>query len=311
MTFSRIRLTRAASIILLAALFTCLAACGGGGPVTITGSSVEIQLTPTLPGAATSLGPGGSASVQATVFDPSNKGVTWSFAPPTFGTLSNPTSTSVTYTAPASVPSATTVTVLATSITNPNVIASIQIPTSPITVLLANTFDPTAALIPYADQTINQGDTLSIAALIANDGVLPVLTWTLAPASGSGSLATADGSPLVNTTSVVASYTAPPTVSSPTTVTVTVTSVDSNVSSSVRITVLPSGGGLNVTAISVDGGPVPGRVYKNGAFINGVTICNPGLPPPGAFPYPTCQTVNGILVDTGQDRPEACRKCMP
>jgi len=300
MTFSRgARAAHAVAIIFSLTGLMCLAACGGGGgPVTLIGASVTIQLTPTFPGSTTSLGPGASANIQATVFDPNNKGVTWSFSPPTFGALSDPTSTSVTYTAPASFPAATTVTILATSITNPNVIRSIQIPTSPITVSLAVPGISTP-LIPLSDQTINQGGTLDIQALIANGGVFPVLTWTLAPPTGAGSLSPSGGGSLVNTTSTFVTYAAPATVSSPTTVTVTATSADSDVSASFRITVFPSGGGSNVAVISVNGGPVPGQVYKNGAFINGVTICNPGQPPAGAFPFPVCQTVNGILVDTG------------
>src|SRR5277367_1627740 len=51
----------------------------------------------------------------------------------------------------------------------------------------------------------------------------------------------------------------------------------------------PSGvptSGSNVQAIAVDGGPVAGAIYPNGAFTN-VTICNPGTT--------TCQTIDGIL----------------
>lgn len=46
----------------------------------------------------------------------------------------------------------------------------------------------------------------------------------------------------------------------------------------------------NVQPISVSGGPVPGQIYPDGAFTS-VTICEPGTS--------TCQTVGGILVDTG------------
>jgi hypothetical protein len=46
----------------------------------------------------------------------------------------------------------------------------------------------------------------------------------------------------------------------------------------------------NVQAIAVDGGPVANAIYPNGAFTS-VTICNPGTT--------TCQTIDGILVDTG------------
>jgi hypothetical protein len=52
------------------------------------------------------------------------------------------------------------------------------------------------------------------------------------------------------------------------------------------------GGGSanNVQSIAVDGGPVVGQIYPDGAFTS-VTLCVPGSS--------TCQTVDGILVDTG------------
>jgi hypothetical protein len=59
---------------------------------------------------------------------------------------------------------------------------------------------------------------------------------------------------------------------------------------------VPTGGGGggtgsgNVLPIAVDGGPVGNAIYPNGAFTS-VTICNPGTT--------TCQTIDGILVDTG------------
>jgi hypothetical protein len=53
---------------------------------------------------------------------------------------------------------------------------------------------------------------------------------------------------------------------------------------------VPTGGTGNTQPIAVDGGPVANTIYPNGAFID-VTICNPGTT--------TCQTINGILVDTG------------
>ena len=46
----------------------------------------------------------------------------------------------------------------------------------------------------------------------------------------------------------------------------------------------------NVQAIAVDGGPVSGQLYADAAFTS-VTVCMPGSS--------NCQTVNGILVDTG------------
>ncbi|MGA7380060.1 MAG: DUF3443 family protein [Terriglobales bacterium] len=51
----------------------------------------------------------------------------------------------------------------------------------------------------------------------------------------------------------------------------------------------PTGSG-NTLPIAVDGGPVSGIIYPDGAFTS-VTLCNPGTA--------TCQTIDGILVDTG------------
>jgi hypothetical protein len=52
----------------------------------------------------------------------------------------------------------------------------------------------------------------------------------------------------------------------------------------------PTGTTANVLPLSVDGGPVAGQIYANGAFTS-VNVCAPGTS--------TCQTVHGILVDTG------------
>ena len=54
---------------------------------------------------------------------------------------------------------------------------------------------------------------------------------------------------------------------------------------------VPTGGnGTNVQPIAVDGGPVPNVIYPDGAFTS-VTVCQTGTT--------TCQTIDGILVDTG------------
>lgn len=54
---------------------------------------------------------------------------------------------------------------------------------------------------------------------------------------------------------------------------------------------VPVGGaGQNVQQVAVNGGPVSGQIYPDGVFTS-VTICAPGTS--------NCQTVDGILVDTG------------
>jgi hypothetical protein len=61
-------------------------------------------------------------------------------------------------------------------------------------------------------------------------------------------------------------------------------------SSSSSSSSLTTTSGQNVLAISVNGGPVANSIYENGAFTS-VNICVPGSS--------TCQTIDGILVDTG------------
>jgi len=82
---------------------------------------------------------------------------------------------------------------------------------------------------PSAAQAIDQGQTLSIAATVANDSSGKGVTWTV---TGGGTLSATTGSPVT--------YTAPATVTSNTSVTVTATSVtDTTKSSSLTITVSP------------------------------------------------------------------------
>lgn len=218
---------------------------------------------------------GQSVTVTASVYDSSNQGAMWTFSPLDFGTLTNRTQTSVTYTAPAGFTTATTVTITATSITNPDITSSVQISASPIIV----------ALTPPSPQTVNQGGQINFNVSVINYATNPGVNWTLTPASGAGSL--------VNVTPTIgATYVAPATVLAPTTVTLTATSLENAAATaSLRIAVLPAGGGPNVAIITVDGGPVPGQTYINGAFTT-ITICNSGS-------TTACQTVGGILVDTG------------
>jgi hypothetical protein len=169
----------------------------------------------------------------------------------------------------------TTVTITATSITNPDIASSVQISVSPIIV----------ALIPPAPQTVSQGGQIIFGVNVANYVTNPGVTWSLSPVSGAGSLINA-------TPTIGATYVAPAAVAAPTTVTLTATSLENSAAiASLQITVLPSGGGPNVAIINVDGGPVPGQTYINGAFTS-ITICNPSS-------TTACQTVGGILVDTG------------
>ncbi len=265
------------SLALALGVTILLVGCGGGG----LGNTLQTgpPITITLSVGAATMTPGQQITIKATVYDQSNQGAIWTVSPLGFGSLSNQTLTSVDYTAPIDFSTPTTVTIIATSITNPNVTAAAQLNVSPVAVSLATdtTFVPVA-------RTINQGEQLNIFSNLSNDQSGNGVTWTLSPASGTGSLAG------VQAFSVT--YVAPGVVQSPTTVTVTAASVTNpSATSSLKITVLPSGADLNVAAITVDGGPVAGQTYANGAFTS-VTICKPGS-------QTVCQTVDGVLVDTG------------
>ena len=231
---------------------------------------ISIALTPS----DTIVTGGHAISVTATVYEQGNQGVTWTFSPSNFGALSQATGTSVTYTAPMGFATSTTVTITATSNANLNVSSSVQIAVSPIIV----------ALSPPSPQTINPGGEIIFGVTVVNYLKNAGVSFTLTPASGAGSLI--DVEPTIG-----AIYVAPATVSEPTTVTLTATSLENAAATaSLKITILPSGGS-NVAIITVDGGPVPGQTYVNGAFTN-ITICNPGS-------TTACETLGGILVDTG------------
>jgi Protein of unknown function (DUF3443) len=262
---------RAFSAVALVAGLVFLTACGGSG------TPAGVPITITLSASLTSLNPGQASTITATVVnDSSNKGVSWSVSPTGFGALSNQTATSVTYTAPASVPTTRTVTITATSVASSTVTATVQI--------AVQTSSITVSLSPSTPQTINEGTQLGISATVTNASNKNV-TWSLTPSSGAGMLSSQGPS-----TSVT--YVAPSTVTGSVTATLTATTVATPAATaSLKITVLPSGAGSNVAALTVDAGPVPTtNPAANTAYVS-VTICVPGTQ--------TCQTVDHIEVDTG------------
>lgn len=271
---------KALLLLLVAAELLASPGCFKRGPE-VTQSPISISLTST----SLSLTVGQSTTISASVYDQSGQGVTWSVVPLNFGALSNQTfnastlQAAVTYTAPTVVTSPTTVTVTATSITNPNIASSISFQFSPIKVAI----QLLNSGLPLAPQTVSLGEEVDMLSSLTNDLTNAGVTWSLSPATGAGAL-TVSGP-------TIASYFAPASVSAATNVIVTATSVkDPSVSASAQLTVLPSGGGPNVVTLSVDGGPIPGQIYPNGAFTS-ITVCNPGS-------ATTCQTIDGILVDT-------------
>ena len=101
-----------------------LGGCGSSG--TPAGIAVTISLSPT----SASVNAGGTVNIVATLAnDSSGQGVSWSRTG--VGQLSLATTTSVTYNAPAIVTTTSVATVVATSVANPSVTASLQITVSP------------------------------------------------------------------------------------------------------------------------------------------------------------------------------------
>lgn len=137
----------------------------------------------------------------------------------------------------------------------------------------------TVTLTPFAGQSVSQGGSLNISAQ-TSDASGAGVSWTLA---GDGTL--------VNPTPTSVTYVAPTTSIGNNVVVVTATaSANSGAQSYIPITLLPQGTLANVQTVSVDGGPMPIKIYPNRAYTS-VTLCVPGTT--------TCQTIDGILVDTG------------
>jgi Fe-S cluster assembly iron-binding protein IscA len=172
--------------------------------------------------------------------DPSNAGVTWRLgcSGAACGTLSATTSASgvaIMYTAPAAVPNASTVTVTATSVADgrKSAVATFTI-TSSVSVTVA------PALAGVDVNTVRQ-----FAATLANDPNSLGVTWTV---SGPGCSGADCGtfSAASSASGVPVSYTAPATVPTPPTVTVTAGSVTDYTKSASAIVVITTPGIVSV-----------------------------------------------------------------
>lgn len=167
------------AVLILVAAF--LAGCGSSSSSgSSTTSNVSVSLSaPGSSNGSIALSQGQSVTISAAIAnDASNAGVKWSLTGP--GSLSNVSTTSATYTAPASVSSSTTATVTATSLANSAKASSLQITISaasgPITVTLS----------PSAAQTICVDQTLPITAAVTNDPNNAGVQWAVTIALGLG-----------------------------------------------------------------------------------------------------------------------------
>src|SRR6267378_1778552 len=214
--------------------------------VTVT-SSVSVTISPT----SASLNVSSARQFTAAVTnDSANQGVTWSLAQsgsncaPACGALSGQTATTVTYTAPATVPVNPTVTLTARSVRDTSKSASATITvTSPVSV----TIFPTSA-------SLNVSATQQFTASVANDTANQGVTWAL---SQSGSSCAPACGALSGQTATTVTYAAPATVPVNPTVTLTARSVRDTsksasatitVTSPVSVTIFPTSASLNVSA---------------------------------------------------------------
>ena len=221
------------------------AGCGGGGGSTggdccgVPGINVQVT-SPAGPA-----GVDGNQTLQITVKvtnDSANAGVTWSVAPavpggPT-GTLSSQQPLSVTYTAPASVPSAVQVTVTATSVTDNTRSASIPVSVYPGLSVATQSSDLAVAFVKtdYSciQAPVNNG-VLQIPCQLNAAGGLAPFTWTVSNGLLPAGLSVAPGA--LNSTVIVGR----PTAAGMYSFTITVTDSTGNTSSSaLSINVAPS-----------------------------------------------------------------------
>ncbi len=181
----------------------------------VAAPAISVSISPS----STSVQVSSSTALTASVLnDSQNKGVTWSLSGAgcqgiTCGSLSNQTTSSVTYTAPAALPSPATVSLQATSVTDATKSATATITlvaTPPISV----TVSPTSA-------SLQTSASAGLAASVLNDSQNQGVTWNMSGAACSaGSCGT-----FTNVTTSSVTYNAPASVPSSPTVTLTATSV--------------------------------------------------------------------------------------
>jgi hypothetical protein len=207
-----------------------------------------------------------TASVQVSAFqnfgvtiqnDSSGKGVTWSLSGAgctgnACGTLTNVTSSSVRYTAPATVPNPASVTLKATSAadTSKSGSASITVTSAPPPISVSVT--PPSASLTVAQST-------AFTASVQNDSSNKGVTWSL---SGTGCAGAACGT-LANATASSVTVTAPATVPNPPAVTLTATSISDNTKSGaakITITAAPA------ITVSVSPGSASIQVSQSAGF---------------------------------------------
>jgi hypothetical protein len=184
--------------------------------ITVT-APVSVTISPTSASVNVSTAKPFTATVTN---DPANHGVTWALTQSgaactsSCGTLSGQTATSVTYTAPASVPANPSITLTATSALDTSKKASATITVTSSAGTVSVTITPKRGGLAI-------GQTLAVTATVTNDVGSAGVTWS---ASGNGCSGTSCGT-FTNVTKTSATYTAPSGAGS---YTITATSVASH-----------------------------------------------------------------------------------
>jgi hypothetical protein len=208
---------------------------------TTKSASVSVTILPgvvvsiTTPTGAQSLAVNATLGITASVTGTANTGVTWTVngvtnGNATYGTISG-SGLSVTYDAPAAVPSPATFNVTATSVADTTKSASVSVTITAAPAVAVSITSPT-----NLTQSVVVNGTLVITAAVANTSNTAV-TWTVnGITNGNATYGTISGSGLSVT------YDAPAAVPSPATFNVTATSVaDNTKSASVSVTIVATG----------------------------------------------------------------------
>lgn len=211
---------RRSLLFLSLASLAVLWACSGNNPP----QPIVVAL---IPASSQTVTQGQTVGISAMVaYDKSSQGVRWSIMPAAgAGTLTAVTTNAVLYNAPATVASPMTMTVIATSVADPHVSATLQITVQP-----AQPPAVSVTLSPAAPQTIAQGTNFAVTASVANDTNHQGVVWSLSPATGAGTLSSVTASSV--------NFNAPASVSANVSATLTATAVaDPTATASLPITI--------------------------------------------------------------------------
>lgn len=213
--------------------------------VTVTAAPppISVSVSPTTASAQLSQSANFSAVVQN---DPSNAGVSWALSGSgcsgnACGILSNITTSTVVYTAPATAPAPNTVTLTAKSLAD-----STKSSASTITITVA--VQPISVSVTPTTASVQVSNSTSVSSSVLNDPANAGVTWTL---SGSGCSGSSCGT-LSNATSSSVTYTGPAAVPNPPSVSLTATSVtDTTKSASAAIAISSTSSKLTLNGVTL------------------------------------------------------------